>query len=331
MSEDNFLQLLRDAEMYPKGTEDFRTAVHLLLGAPSAFLKENEEEVTKLLDKKGRQYLDELLKLDSMAAPELFAELAKLAAAIETRYDHAKFMLAEVILKRLSMRKDWDRKLVGKMIFQALEGDFATVHEIFFVMLAGIERMDQFTSQLVKLLFRELDDDLLVEEAIKSLIKIGTDEVVDAATPYVNDEETGPFALDIIREIKSEHAEEVLLDLMEEVEMEPVRTLVAYALCTQLSVRSIPSVEKVLNEDHASWFVDLTEALYCNCVMNRVDHPQLKQWRNELKDMGVDDESMASFFSMVQKKEPVKVEIKIGRNDPCTCGSGKKYKKCCGK
>jgi uncharacterized protein len=22
--------------------------------------------------------------------------------------------------------------------------------------------------------------------------------------------------------------------------------------------------------------------------------------------------------------------IKIGRNNPCTCGSGKKYKKCCG-
>lgn len=22
--------------------------------------------------------------------------------------------------------------------------------------------------------------------------------------------------------------------------------------------------------------------------------------------------------------------VKIGRNDPCTCGSGKKYKKCCG-
>ncbi|NSW92183.1 MAG: SEC-C domain-containing protein [Firmicutes bacterium] len=22
--------------------------------------------------------------------------------------------------------------------------------------------------------------------------------------------------------------------------------------------------------------------------------------------------------------------MKIGRNDPCPCGSGKKYKKCCG-
>ena len=23
-------------------------------------------------------------------------------------------------------------------------------------------------------------------------------------------------------------------------------------------------------------------------------------------------------------------EAKVGRNDPCPCGSGKKYKKCCG-
>ncbi|OQY03760.1 MAG: hypothetical protein B6I22_10905, partial [Desulfobacteraceae bacterium 4572_123] len=29
---------------------------------------------------------------------------------------------------------------------------------------------------------------------------------------------------------------------------------------------------------------------------------------------------------------PVKrTNKKIGRNDPCPCGSGKKYKKCCGK
>ena len=29
--------------------------------------------------------------------------------------------------------------------------------------------------------------------------------------------------------------------------------------------------------------------------------------------------------------EPVRIEPKIGRNLPCPCGSGKKYKKCCGK
>ena len=32
-----------------------------------------------------------------------------------------------------------------------------------------------------------------------------------------------------------------------------------------------------------------------------------------------------------QKPMPMHVEKKVGRNDPCPCGSGKKYKKCCGK
>ncbi|RZL98014.1 MAG: hypothetical protein EOO88_61725, partial [Pedobacter sp.] len=31
------------------------------------------------------------------------------------------------------------------------------------------------------------------------------------------------------------------------------------------------------------------------------------------------------------KQEPVRVEPKIGRNDACPCGSGKKYKNCHGK
>ena len=35
------------------------------------------------------------------------------------------------------------------------------------------------------------------------------------------------------------------------------------------------------------------------------------------------------FFST--KQEPIVKEKKIYPNDPCPCGSGKKYKKCCGK
>ena len=30
------------------------------------------------------------------------------------------------------------------------------------------------------------------------------------------------------------------------------------------------------------------------------------------------------------KRKPVVANKKVGRNDPCPCGSGKKYKKCCG-
>jgi preprotein translocase subunit SecA len=38
-----------------------------------------------------------------------------------------------------------------------------------------------------------------------------------------------------------------------------------------------------------------------------------------------------------QRREPEKIETyrrsleKVGRNDPCSCGSGRKFKKCCGR
>lgn len=45
--------------------------------------------------------------------------------------------------------------------------------------------------------------------------------------------------------------------------------------------------------------------------------------------------STGSRFKFVQRQnvkiEPIVKERKIGRNDPCPCGSGKKYKKCCGR
>jgi preprotein translocase subunit SecA len=33
----------------------------------------------------------------------------------------------------------------------------------------------------------------------------------------------------------------------------------------------------------------------------------------------------------VAKAKPVRVGPKVGRNDPCPCGSGKKFKQCCGR
>ncbi|HSV27921.1 MAG TPA: YchJ family protein [Candidatus Omnitrophota bacterium] len=33
---------------------------------------------------------------------------------------------------------------------------------------------------------------------------------------------------------------------------------------------------------------------------------------------------------VINPKPAQRVGAKVGRNDPCTCGSGKKYKKCCG-
>jgi len=37
-----------------------------------------------------------------------------------------------------------------------------------------------------------------------------------------------------------------------------------------------------------------------------------------------------SLIAETEKVEPIKSDSQVGRNDPCPCGSGKKYKKCCG-
>jgi len=42
-------------------------------------------------------------------------------------------------------------------------------------------------------------------------------------------------------------------------------------------------------------------------------------------------EDITDLEILLNPPKTLKAEKKIGRNEPCSCGSGKKYKKCCGK
>jgi len=53
--------------------------------------------------------------------------------------------------------------------------------------------------------------------------------------------------------------------------------------------------------------------------------------RSRLKEQREDLLSQASPTQTSTKPAPVKVEKRVGRNDPCPCGSGKKYKNCHGR
>ncbi len=52
----------------------------------------------------------------------------------------------------------------------------------------------------------------------------------------------------------------------------------------------------------------------------------LKEWDDVLSV-----EARETIVKEYKQSKTIVKEKKIGRNDPCTCGSGKKYKKCCGK
>lgn len=54
------------------------------------------------------------------------------------------------------------------------------------------------------------------------------------------------------------------------------------------------------------------------------------QVHHELAEFKRQDGHWFFFDGKPVKAPPVRVAPKPGRNEPCTCGSGKKYKKCCG-
>ena len=55
-------------------------------------------------------------------------------------------------------------------------------------------------------------------------------------------------------------------------------------------------------------------------------HDREKREKDHKKQLpGEDDEALPA------PVEPIQANKEPDRNDPCSCGSGKKYKKCCGK
>lgn len=46
---------------------------------------------------------------------------------------------------------------------------------------------------------------------------------------------------------------------------------------------------------------------------------------NEQEEISADNKKK----KVVRRASPVTRRMKVGRNDPCPCRSGKKYKKCC--
>ena len=61
-------------------------------------------------------------------------------------------------------------------------------------------------------------------------------------------------------------------------------------------------------------------------VEYKADHLyNLPQWKNIFSE-----EHMKVLYKGQKSSKTYVREEKIGRNDPCPCGSGKKYKKCCG-
>ena len=88
-----------------------------------------------------------------------------------------------------------------------------------------------------------------------------------------------------------------------------------------------PNPIDTIEEDTKVSLVFDKEKLYKNMVDAKAD------WLYDLPmwDEIFDAETKKALYLEQKKSGTVIVGKKIGRNEPCPCGSGKKYKHCCGK
>jgi hypothetical protein len=192
----------------------------------------------------------------------------------------------------------------------------------------------------------------MLETGTDALIRIGGPQVVQiirdrfAAMPW----ELRLFAADVLSGVKLPQGEAALIALMEGIADRSLRTKFAIALCEAgvtepAGLEILYALAKSNRWDTA--MTDLRADVFALFTMVGHSVPELSRWRAELDepkshraerarsharlfaDSGISTHAAAAPGAPAR---PIRRQAaKVGRNDPCPCGSGKKYKKCCGR
>ncbi len=105
-----------------------------------------------------------------------------------------------------------------------------------------------------------------------------------------------------------------------------VLTMVGFLDGIDESLKETNPIE-TMDEDTVVSLAFDKEKLYKNMVAAKADWLyDLPQWKEIYPE-----EELKRLYKEQKESGTIRKEKKIGRNDPCPCGSGKKYKKCCGK
>jgi hypothetical protein len=275
----------------------------------------------------GEVQLKEVEKLPTLTIEGHYMALADVMSYLDEHgfdqilYDYGKRIIKELVKKggiESGEVQNRLRKNINKGEFFGFEG-------IYDVYMAGEIQEEGVIPQLVSLFKNEEEGDFLFEETANSLVKIGTDQVVREVEKIALYGNTYFYSLDVLGRIKTKEAEKALLRLFDQADDLTAKTIIADNLCRHLSTDAIPKIEDLIETGYEDGLLCLEESLYVNCVMNGIQHPKLPEWRHLLKVMEL--QMLNEPPALIP--QPVINDEKFGRNDPCPCGSGKKYKKCC--
>ena len=229
------------------------------------------------------------------------------------------------------------------------ESNPMTWMECFATRLVGEMRLEAAVPLLVGKL-KDDGGDLMNEECQRSFVMVGTDAVVEAICQGFT---AAPchyrlYASSALANIRSDLVVRRCLELLrQEQSGEMVEANLILAVLQNFSSDGIERGRQYsLTASN-----EVRTELLATATLTGVSFPELEAWKADEERAAEDRKQRREMLSVPSKKRPpepgslpalgdlidpdpvspITREEKVGRNDPCPCGSGKKYKKCCGR
>jgi hypothetical protein len=210
--------------------------------------------------------------------------------------------------------------------------------ELYMVQIVGELKICESVPYLFRILMDSDFMDLVYNECAKALGKIGGREVVNQVELlYPKHESVRDQLASILKWIPYDYSEDLAIRLLKDEQDVVQKTFLAEALCGMFSLKAVDLIIDIIeNRQYDPSIVNLSDLL-----------APIYEYYHQPYDLSSLQKSGCQFFQEKMENDPLHQELtkvtntimkledhksskrKVGRNDPCPCGSGKKYKKCC--
>lgn len=265
-------------------------------------------------------------------AEDIWDEYYFLIAYLEHKkgYDNTLFTAAKQMVRTL-VQKGWMMEsYIEDVLKKNEQQDYFSYEGIFAVYAISLMKLDAYIPFVASLLKRT-EEDVLIREVERTLIAFQSDAVVRAVAPYAEEQDPSIFAAHVLANIKTPLALQKLREAFPKIKNDQDRAFFFESLCHHLSEEALPEIERYLEEGKFSSAIDVEQVAYSFYTVMGLTHPQLEEWKRVAYEKEEHYRQLLQRLLNYKNVPHRREEKKIGRNDPCPCGSGKKYKKCCGK